>query len=92
MPSINEPSPEELRRCISLGFCWWCKRGGWRVLTLHTSRAHNIYADGIREMAGLKKGSPTCTSIQSRIKSSRMLMTQGKVQMPRHLDDKGVVH
>jgi predicted nucleic acid-binding Zn ribbon protein len=56
---LDNPSQEEMRECIKDGYCWWCGRGGWKSLSLHT-RSHGIFAKDIRELAGLYKHIPTC--------------------------------
>lgn len=58
---LDDPTPEELRECIRDGHCWWCGKTGWKSLSGHTSRAHGITADELRDLAGLFKHNPTCT-------------------------------
>lgn len=60
-----EFSPEKLREYIKEGYCPWCGKGGWERLPCHT-KAHGISAADIKEMAGLLKHEPTCTTEQCR--------------------------
>lgn len=69
---LDNPSPEVLRDCIRDGYCWWCGLGGWKALAGHTSRAHGITANDIRDMAGLFKHIPTCLPELSHDMSGRM--------------------
>lgn len=57
---LDNPSAEELRECIRDQWCWWCGKGGWRVLAGHTSRAHGITAMELRDMARLFKHDSIC--------------------------------
>lgn len=57
---LGDPTPEILRDCIKDGYCWWCGRGGWKALSIHTYHAHGISANDIRDMAGLFYHIPTC--------------------------------
>ena len=42
--------------------CPWCGRQGLRSLANHTVRAHQIYAEELRELAGLPADAPLCSS------------------------------
>ena len=79
-----DPTPEELRECIKQGYCWWCGKSGWRRLAQHTSMAHGIYADDIRNLAILIKHTPTCIREESEIMSERtlQLLKEGKRKLP----------
>ena len=50
-----------LRACIKDQRCPWCGRKGLRSLSSHTVRVHGIYADQLRELAGLRRGEPLCS-------------------------------
>lgn len=79
-----DPTTVELRVCISEGRCWWCGKSGWKRLAQHTSMAHGIFANDIREMAIMLKRAPTCSQQESQILSQRRLrlMKEGKVKIP----------
>jgi len=51
----------ELRELIEAQRCPWCDRNGLRSLSNHTVRAHGIYADELRELAGLARDAPLCS-------------------------------
>lgn len=51
----------ELRECIEAQRCPWCGRKGLRSLANHTVRAHEVYADELRELAGLPPDAPLCS-------------------------------
>lgn len=53
--------PAEMRACIEVQRCPWCGRMGLRSLANHTVRAHQIYADELRDLAGLPPGAPLCS-------------------------------
>lgn len=59
---IDNPGPVVLRAYIYAGECWWCGRGGFKSLAVHTSHAHGISADDIRDMALLFKSTPICSA------------------------------
>jgi AraC-like DNA-binding protein len=50
-----------LRECIQAQRCPWCDRGGLRSLANHTVLAHGVYADELRELAGLGPDTPLCS-------------------------------
>lgn len=50
---------------IETQWCWWCGRGPWRALPIHTWQAHGITSDDIRRMGGLFKGTPTISATLS---------------------------
>jgi hypothetical protein len=50
-----------LRECIQAQRCPWCDRGGLRSLANHTVLAHGVYADELRELAGLAPDTPLCS-------------------------------
>jgi hypothetical protein len=50
-----------LREHIEAQRCPWCGRDGLRSLSNHTVRAHQIYADELRELAGLGRDTPLCS-------------------------------
>ena len=50
-----------LRECIEAQRCPWCDRGGLRSLANHTVLVHGVYADELRELAGLAPGTPLCS-------------------------------
>jgi hypothetical protein len=52
---------DTLRTCIEAQRCPWCGRDGLRSLSNHTVRAHGVYADELRELAGLPPGTPLCS-------------------------------
>lgn len=58
---LKDPTLEELRGCIRDGYCWWCNKGGWKNLALHTYHAHGINAAELKELAFLYKHDPTCS-------------------------------
>lgn len=51
----------ELRECIAAQRCPWCDRQGLRSLASHTVRAHGVYADDLRHLAGLPRHAPLCS-------------------------------
>lgn len=51
----------ELRACIEAQRCPWCDREGLRSLASHTVRVHEVYADELRELAGLPPNTPLCS-------------------------------
>ncbi|MDP1846930.1 MAG: hypothetical protein Q8K79_03975 [Solirubrobacteraceae bacterium] len=53
---------DELLASIAAQRCPWCGRQGLRSLANHTVRAHQIYADELRELAGLPTDAPLCSS------------------------------
>jgi hypothetical protein len=50
-----------LRACVQAQRCPWCDRGGLRSLANHTVLAHGVYADELRELAGLAPDTPLCS-------------------------------
>jgi hypothetical protein len=52
---------DRLREGIQAQRCPWCDRGGLRSLANHTVLAHGVYADELRELAGLAPGTPLCS-------------------------------
>lgn len=51
----------ELRQFISAGQCPWCeKKKHFINIAAHTFQAHGIYADELREMAGLNRSRSVC--------------------------------
>lgn len=58
---VDDPDSEVLRRYIDAGICWWCLRGAFKSLAVHTSHVHGISADDLREMAVLFKSTPICS-------------------------------
>jgi hypothetical protein len=52
---------DTLRECIETQRCPWCQRAGLRSLANHTVRAHGVYADDLRELAGLPPKTPLCS-------------------------------
>ena len=56
------PDPPELRACIEAQRCPWCAREGLRSLANHTVKAHGVYAEELRELAGLPPEAPLCSS------------------------------
>jgi hypothetical protein len=50
-----------LLECIEAQRCPWCDRGGLRSLANHTVLAHGVYADELRELAGLAPDTPLCS-------------------------------
>lgn len=50
-----------MRTCIEEQRCPWCGRSGLRSLANHTVRAHQIYADELRKLAGLAPGAALCS-------------------------------
>jgi hypothetical protein len=50
-----------LRGCIEAQRCPWCDRDGLRSLANHTVLAHGVYADELRELAGLAPDTPLCS-------------------------------
>jgi hypothetical protein len=50
-----------LRACIKAQRCPWCDRAGLRSLANHTVLAHGVYANELREMAGLPADAPLCS-------------------------------
>ena len=53
--------PKTLRTCIEEQRCPWCHRVGLRSLANHTVRAHGVYADELRQLAGLPANAPLCS-------------------------------
>lgn len=80
---MTEPAVEKLREYIEQGYCWICHKGGWRRLAKHTNK-HDLTANDIREMAILKKRTPTCIKEESEIMSARTLrlIKEGKRRLP----------
>jgi hypothetical protein len=51
-----------LRECIDAQPCPWCGRAGLRSLANHTVLAHGgVYADELRDLAGLPADAPLCS-------------------------------
>lgn len=50
-----------LRECIEAQRCPWCGRDGLRSLSNHTVLAHGVYAEDLRELAGLAPDTPLCS-------------------------------
>ena len=88
------PSRDELRQCIEQGYCWWCRRGGWRRLAQHTAMVHQIYANDIREIAVMLKRKATSLKEESEIMSDnrRRAMSLGHAQPPDWRLGQGVKH
>ena len=82
---LDDPSPETLRECIKDGFCWWCGRNGFKWLSGHTSKAHGITANDLRDMAGLFKHQPTCNSELSERFRSRNLTDPRYIKQAKEL-------
>src|SRR5215207_2883905 len=51
----------EMRACIEEQRCPWCNRRGLRSLANHTVLVHGVYAEELREMAGLARDAPLCS-------------------------------
>jgi hypothetical protein len=50
-----------LRECIKAQRWPWCGRAGLRSLADHTVLVHGVYADELRELAGLPADAPLCS-------------------------------
>ena len=50
-----------LRACIQAQRCPWCDRDRMRSLANHTVVAHGVYADELRDLAGLAPDTPLCS-------------------------------
>jgi hypothetical protein len=50
-----------LRQCIQAQRCPWCDRDRLRSLANHTVVAHGVYADELRDLAGLAPDAPLCS-------------------------------
>src|SRR5207247_10732938 len=68
---LRDPKPSELRRTIAECWCWWCDRGEWKVLALHTSLAHGIDAEHLRELAEIPRSRSILSPEQRVIQSTR---------------------
>ena len=55
------PDAASLRACIAAQRCPWCGREGLRSLANHTVLAHQVYANELRQMAGLSPDTPLCS-------------------------------
>lgn len=57
---VGDPGPSVLREYIKALVCWWCGKGPWKSLAIHTRKSHGVSAANIREMAGLFKYTSIC--------------------------------
>lgn len=51
---------DEIRRHISAGTCPWCDKGPFKMLPVHTNKAHGIDKWQLRDLAGLTTTQPLC--------------------------------
>lgn len=92
---LDDPVPEELQYAIRHQLCWWCGREGFKVLALHTQRAHGIDRFELRRLAGLfyTVGS-ICSPEHSEARKKRMRKSGWHptpqvwaLRKPRHLSE-----
>lgn len=65
------PSWEQIIAHASVGTCWVCGRSGFAKLSQHLALKHELPADHIRELAGLKWTQPLCTEEFSSLSSEK---------------------
>jgi len=54
------PLPEAQRRAALAGLCPWCGRGPWRVLAIHTSKAHGVSRRELSDLIGVTYSTSIC--------------------------------
>lgn len=58
---MNDPTAEQVRVAIVKQLCPWCGKGPYKVVAIHTSKAHEIDAWELRERAGLTTNDSICS-------------------------------
>ena len=98
---MKDPSVTELINCIEQGYCPWCDKKGLKMLSSHSSQAHQIYASDIRIILKVIKTYPTCSKEMSHEKSRQAYKmglpligaTKGgrKLNTPTEMSEAGLV-
>lgn len=65
------PSQEAMRHFIEQQICPWCGSGPWKILAIHTNKAHGVSGDELRAHAGLFKTASVCDPDVSRDRADR---------------------
>lgn len=60
--SYVPPSAEAVRAAIAEGKCPFCGSGPWKMLPVHTNKAHGVDKWELREMAQLSTNDPLCSN------------------------------
>lgn len=95
---LDDPTPQELCQSLKEGFCWWCKRGGFKTVANHTSHAHGIMASDIRNLAKLVKGesiatpeySMSCKTRPQTLHCEKLLASDKHCDKPRSYTEEGL--
>lgn len=63
------PSEEAMRIALESQLCPWCGSGPFKVLAIHTGRAHGVDAAELRALAGLGKFATICAEDYSEFRA-----------------------
>lgn len=78
--AVVPPSAEALQRAIEAQVCPWCGEGPFRLLAVHTNKAHGVDRYELRQMAGLSRSAPVCSPEVSENRRANLLSRPQEIQ------------